>query len=500
MINLFGGQTDPVIQENCRKRLAHLTELEHDLSELMRKLPTISALKHSAGRYYVCPNSIQVVQKSCKLISDEAITLLSKAAEYSNDRTNCDARVISAVKVKSELDLFPYCLPLEEHVLNWAWNGIDSDQKGKDHSKLLEEEFTALLREVQLQSCKFPGKLPALAKIVDGTLEAFMAHHSSIQEDSDIIQRFTEFLMTVLAKLKEANLFDAGRAAKVKEIIKLLVDDEASELSSLKLRLLMTVSVAEQQDIVKDLTLLISDQNDIATLSSVMNDIKLFKAPLIPLYDPVFKRYADKPSDSQFQKVTLAICMAELAKSANIQSDTWVMQQLDLISNMTKTSYTADIADTFMKAAKDAIDLIIVKIMPRLEALLLEDKETVLAVLKRFQIFTRNVQILCNHVKSSKDKGLLKRIPPLKKSLEVSLLRVKQMLQANNCIGAFWVGNLKHKGLDGKEVESHIPLKRDVVDDEEDEIAACDTTTPSEVEEEEMAEESDEDPTLAISL
>lgn len=111
--------------------------------------------------------------------------------------------------------------------------------------------------------------------------------------------------------------------------------------------------------------------------------------------------------------------------------------------------------------------------------------------------------MLCSHWKSQRHPRLSKQIPKMKKILEMALIRIKQMLEANNCQSAFWVGNLKHRDLDGKEICSQVPIvleeaepnsKRPAqddlydADDDDDELSSM------------AAEEEEQEKTLALSL
>ena len=105
-------------------------------------------------------------------------------------------------------------------------------------------------------------------------------------------------------------------------------------------------------------------------------------------------------------------------------------------------------------------------------ALLLEgsgDRDSVISLLKTVQQSTRSLQILCNHLKYSNIKTsdpLL--IPNLKKSLESVIFRVKEILTRSGCLGAFWMGNLKHRNLEGQELSSQVELLQLRKDPEEE--------------------------------
>lgn len=79
------------------------------------------------------------------------------------------------------------------------------------------------------------------------------------------------------------------------------------------------------------------------------------------------------------------------------------------------------------------------------------------------------------------------------------------MLGANNCRNAFWMGNLRHKGIDGKEVCSQVPLaiSADSVESEAGDPMLSDLSQDEldkdAEDDSKMDEDVNEDPTLALS-
>eukprot|EP00736_Rhodelphis_marinus_P013546 Rmarinus@m.14219 len=78
-------------------------------------------------------------------------------------------------------------------------------------------------------------------------------------------------------------------------------------------------------------------------------------------------------------------------------------------------------------------------------------------VLKGCQKITRLLQYLCEHGKIERQNVLVSQVPPLKRALEAFLYKVKVMCASNDSLGAFWLGNLKHRTIDGEEVSSQLP-------------------------------------------
>lgn len=97
--------------------------------------------------------------------------------------------------------------------------------------------------------------------------------------------------------------------------------------------------------------------------------------------------------------------------------------------------------------------------LPLLQRCFLERRTKVLEMMKQLQTCTRSLQIICNHLKPRREAKYRSLLPPLRKALEALLFGVKQMLQAHNCLAAFWMGNLKHRAIDGAETSSQVSVE-----------------------------------------
>jgi len=94
------------------------------------------------------------------------------------------------------------------------------------------------------------------------------------------------------------------------------------------------------------------------------------------------------------------------------------------------------------------------------------------------------MQILCAHGKSHKMVTVIKLVPPMKKSLELLVLKVKALMVDNNCKNEFWIGNLKHRNLAGQEINSQM---------QEDEYSEEEESEEEESGEEDSGESEEED-------
>jgi Fanconi anemia group D2 protein len=126
-----------------------------------------------------------------------------------------------------------------------------------------------------------------------------------------------------------------------------------------------------------------------------------------------------------------------------------------------------------LKYGKAFVDAFLKKAMPIMGKHFRTNRNDVVGIFKNFQTSTRSIQALCSHVKVTKDVALAPMVPLVKKSLEVVIYEVKGMLQKNGCPSeAFFMGNLKHRDLNGCEVSADMP--RD--DSDEAEESEADST------------------------
>ena len=124
-------------------------------------------------------------------------------------------------------------------------------------------------------------------------------------------------------------------------------------------------------------------------------------------------------------------------------------------------------------------------------------RNSILLLFKTVQQSTRSLQIICNHLKytenvkgsanannnnaknsNNSSNAINSSIPNLKKSLESLIFKVKEILTRSGCLNAFWMGNLKHRDLEGKELSSQVELLR--VDGGKDSDSESDSESESE--------------------
>ena len=86
-------------------------------------------------------------------------------------------------------------------------------------------------------------------------------------------------------------------------------------------------------------------------------------------------------------------------------------------------------------------------------------RKLVVRTLKLQQKSTRLLQVFCAHSKSMPDKSLTSIVPQLRKTLETLLYRVKELMESQNSVKAYTLGNLKHRNISGEVVGSQEQYK-----------------------------------------
>ena len=109
-----------------------------------------------------------------------------------------------------------------------------------------------------------------------------------------------------------------------------------------------------------------------------------------------------------------------------------------------------------MREGRTIVESFTKRLMPYFKANFRSERDQILDILKVQQKTTRLLQTFCSHGKAVRNSALTSIVPSLRKSLELFLYRVKEMMQARGAIGAFCLGNLKHRDIAGQVVPSQI--------------------------------------------
>ncbi|CAK9294915.1 unnamed protein product [Gordionus sp. m RMFG-2023] len=143
--------------------------------------------------------------------------------------------------------------------------------------------------------------------------------------------------------------------------------------------------------------------------------------------------------------------VGEMLRQSNL-----IVKIFHVLVNMIKIFDSRNLLVTTLKLGKVFVETFYLKIVPEFNGILARHSNDIQGLLKNLQRSTRYLHSICGHCKNSKDIVLLNHVPPLKKVLETFVFKVKDMLAKNNCSDAFWLGNLKHRDLQGIEISSQI--------------------------------------------
>jgi fanconi anemia group D2 protein len=80
----------------------------------------------------------------------------------------------------------------------------------------------------------------------------------------------------------------------------------------------------------------------------------------------------------------------------------------------------------------------------------------VTAIVQQVQSGTRVLQTACVEAKARKLGSVTRLVPKVKKSLEQFVQSMKVLIAESTSSGSVWVGNLKHKNLQGEVVPQEI--------------------------------------------
>nr|XP_002130241.1 Fanconi anemia group D2 protein [Ciona intestinalis] len=127
-----------------------------------------------------------------------------------------------------------------------------------------------------------------------------------------------------------------------------------------------------------------------------------------------------------------------------------VVKVLDLLIRVLKSFPMRVMLAPALKHARIIVERFIKTGIPLCEAMFRTHQDEIIALLKRIQQVTRQLQNAACHAKLSKDTMLTNHVPALRRCLESFIFRVKGIFVLHNCHEAFWLGNLKNKNLKGE--------------------------------------------------
>ena len=125
---------------------------------------------------------------------------------------------------------------------------------------------------------------------------------------------------------------------------------------------------------------------------------------------------------------------------------------MEILVIMTKKNDKQVILACVIRFMDQFMSLFLDTYLPLLMKLLSRFNRSVMLIIKTVQRCTRQTQSLCSHAKITMDLPLINHVPKIKKLLEQFIYRIKEAMKKEGVEDAFWMGNLKNRYLDGKEV------------------------------------------------
>ncbi|PJF16622.1 hypothetical protein PSACC_03619 [Paramicrosporidium saccamoebae] len=160
---------------------------------------------------------------------------------------------------------------------------------------------------------------------------------------------------------------------------------------------------------------------------------------------------------------------------------------------MSRAGIDTGFSEAILKYGRIFVERFVKECLPILQRSFISTRTLILETFKVLQLATRSLQIMCNHLKPQRLPKYRNLLPPMRRVLESLLYGVKQLLQANNCLSAFWIGNLKHRTIDGAEANSQVPL-----DVDSDEMSSQESLDSGEMNSQESLDSGETNPRRAV--
>uniref|UniRef100_A0A0E0Q452 Uncharacterized protein n=1 Tax=Oryza rufipogon TaxID=4529 RepID=A0A0E0Q452_ORYRU len=122
-----------------------------------------------------------------------------------------------------------------------------------------------------------------------------------------------------------------------------------------------------------------------------------------------------------------------------------------------------------------------------------QHNDIILQMIKSLQKATKTIQTICAEAKGHKRTMITSKIPVAKRSLERFVFQVKALLHNCSTEETFWMGNLRHKDLQGQLVSSQVYGSVDDSPNDEQEQMETDPETPADENANAMDEDAAED-------
>jgi hypothetical protein len=242
-------------------------------------------------------------------------------------------------------------------------------------------------------------------------------------------------------------------------------------------RLVKVASLAASDGLVDQVLSGTQQSNDVLVLfNDVLTDVLDSKS--IQELSAMASKYFEMGSEGTVpspSKASLLLCRCLLKRAAaifkalfeDLAEGTKLMGMVSHLIQYARVSANTALLKVCLCEARTVLDAILQSdLFGQLGAILgtSESQEAcnrVLEFVRTLQQGTRSLQIICNHLKYSSNRKSGKNasvIANTKRTLETLIFKAKAITEASRGATSFWVGNLKHRDLEGQELCSQVAL------------------------------------------
>lgn len=280
--------------------------------------------------------------------------------------------------------------------------------------------------------------------------------HCSEKDQATLSKQFSECAYWLLAHPWDAATLRSRKIIKlIPGIVRIYVQYSSNAFKTVELLREQITKLSEKQEALKNRAIGTQDGNGIADpnieiLGSMTEQTcNAFIVSTLEQYLWLFKSFQPKsfkdPEDA-FQKM-----------------QSFVKAELPLY---TLARQNQRMLGPVMRAGRTFVEVFLKSCLPFLKEQFKDHRGSVVQICKMHQKPTRMLQTFCAHSKFTRDSSLTGLVPPLRKSLELLLYRVKDLLHAHNATDAFQLGNLKHRDINGEVLSSQqLQYKSDSEDE-----------------------------------
>lgn len=487
VLNTFEGENS---------RLEVTIEIQQELKELLKMKPAFLA------EFRLFPECKTLIQLNSGNLNDDNFSipngsfleLLLQDARKPENRVNryvsnssSDQQIYEVNESNFQKSLIPLNIPLLDRIASSTLFKHASEFLYKEIDCLIENDYKNDMESQRRLLYVLIKLMPAITSegielILKCTKEAI-----SIPQRSTLIKLCKEVFRS-----RDTISSDSNSLVLKQNVCKLLIDVlKCPEIISDPMNLVKTCLSTQNNPIGVLKSLLMLPNLEIDDLIDETKNEKVSLKNRSVLLKAFASRFAEKLKNSEIGECQRILSiwaeMIQFIRSTGIQK---------LLQGIVKESHV--ILESFLSS--NALKQV------ESDALLLEEsdqRESVILLLKTVQKSTRGLQIICNHLKYSKSCGDkpndLLSIPNLKRTLESLIFRVKDILTRSGCLSIFWMGNLKHRDLEGQEISSQVELlklaENSEKEEEGDESSSSEITSESEKLSEEFIYDSEIDET-----